>query len=95
MNHTPEVLPSLWQRSLCRNKSLVVNIQHRINIVGINVCIVNISSTLGESYSRMFKWFKELISVEVFSAILLVGFVFLCLGELPEQSELCVKISHQ
>ena len=92
-NHPPKVFFRLWQRALRCDESLVIDLDCRIYVVGVNIRVVYICGTLHKPYFCMFEWFEVWISVHVRPCSLLVVKMFFCLSQLPQQSKFCIKIS--
>ena len=94
-DHAPKVLASCRQRPLRRDENLVVCLDGRVYVVGVDVAVRNIGATLLQADSRVLEWLQVGVAVEVATVGLLPGHMVLCLRQLADEAELALEVADE
>ena len=94
-DHAPEVLLGLGQRPLRGDEGRVVDFDGGVDVVGVDVGVGYVGVPLHEPHPRVLEGLQVLVPVQIEAAGVLVGEVLLRLGQLSEEPELRVEVSHQ
>ena len=82
-DHTPEVFFCRRQWALGSDEGLIIP-QDRVDVVGIDVWVSNVCTTLHKANTSVLEWLQQLVPVEVLSASFLVLEVLFRLGQPPQ-----------